>query len=525
MFDRLSSNLSSAFQRLTGRGVITEANVRDAVNDIRASLLDADVHLDLADRFVEETLSEALGRQVTKSLKPADELVGIVHDRLVAFMQAPEGAAPGIPKAPAGPTVIMMVGLQGTGKTTTAGKLAAYLKKRGRSVMLAAADLQRPAAVDQLRTVAEQVQKDLPGASRVMFYGEPERVAEYGKAVGVAVDVAKRALDLARRESIDTLIVDTAGRLHVNDALMDELERVKSAVRPHMTLLVVDAMTGQDAVTSSALFHKSLGVTGVVLSKFDSDARGGAALTARLVTGAPVLFMGVGEKLDALEEFHAQRVAGRILGMGDVVSLVEKARDEVSEEDAEKMAEKMAQGKMTLDDFLKQMRALRRMGPMKSLLGMLPGVGAALKDVNVDEKQLDRLEGMVHSMTPRERRDTALLNHSRRKRIARGAGVPVEDVSKLVKQFEAVSAFSKQMAGMGMFGQMKAMKEMRAAAAGELPGAGGAGAPGSAASFDALRAMAGGKGAPGMPGGFPGFPSRGSTHTASPKAKFKKRKK
>ncbi len=504
MFERLSEGFSSAFRRLSGKGVISDSNIAEAMGDIRTALLEADVQLEVAEEFVAEARKDALGRDVTKSLQPGQEFIGIVHDRLVAMMSPPAGIEPGIMRVSPGPTVVMLCGLQGSGKTTTCGKLAAYLKKRGRSVMVAAADLQRPAAVDQLRTVVEQVRDDSPGSARVMFYGEADKVAAYGKAVGVAVDVCRRALDSARREGVDVLILDTAGRLHVNDALMDELQHVQRATQPHHILLVLDAMTGQDAVNSAKAFHARLAVDGIVLTKFDSDTRGGAAISVLRVTGAPIRFIGVGERLDALEEFHPERIAGRILGMGDVVSLVEKAREEVSEEDAEKMAEKMAKGTLSLDDFLKQMRSLRRMGPMKQLLGLLPGVGSALKDVQIDDKQLDRVEGIVHSMTPEERRRTDLINNSRRRRIAQGAGVAQDEVSKLTKQFEAVSKISKQMAGMGLFGQMKAMKEMQAAG---QPGAGGAG-PSEA---DLARMM--------------GMGGRKSTHMTSPKAKFKQRKK
>lgn len=519
MFENLSDRFSNVLRNLSGKGKISESNVQEAMVEVRTALLEADVSQDVVDKFCADVMENAVGQKVFADIRPGQLMIKIVYDELVKTMTGGEQDEPGIMLVQPGPTVVMMCGLQGSGKTTTCGKLAAYLKKRGRSVMLAAADLQRPAAVDQLRIVAEQVRDQSPGSARVLFYGEADKVAAYGKAVGVAVDVCRRALEQARKEGVDVLILDTAGRLHVNDALMEELEAVRAVARPHQTLLVVDAMTGQDAVASARAFHQRLAVSGVILSKFDSDARGGAALSVRRVTGAPIVFMGVGEKLDALEEFHAQRVAGRILGMGDVLSLVEKARDEVSEDDAEAMAEKMAKGQLTMDDFLKQMKALRRMGPMKSLLGMLPGVGGMLKDVNIEDKQLDRIEGIVHSMTREERKSVGIISHSRRKRIARGSGVSVDEVGKLVKQFEGMAKFTKQMAGMGMFGQMKALKEMRASATddpmsamgnfGDLPGM-GAGGPGL--------------GAGGM-GGFPGFPSRGSTHTPSPKAKFKKRKK
>lgn len=506
MFERLSEGFSSALRRLSGQASITESNVREAMEDVRRALLEADVHHGLVDGFCDEILAKAVGREVTKSLKPGQEMIGIVHEALVEMIGG-EGATatqdiPGVSSLPGStsgvirvsppPTVVMMCGLQGSGKTTTCGKLAAYLKKRGRSVMLAAADLQRPAAVDQLRTVAEQVEREMPGGATVSFYGEPERVAEYGKAVGVAVTVCQNAWKAAQRAGVDTLILDTAGRLHINDELMGELQAVKRAVPPHQVFLVVDAMTGQDAVNSAKAFHERLAVDGVIMTKFDSDTRGGAALTVRKVTGAPIKFIGVGEKLEALEEFHAQRIAGRILGMGDVVSLVERAQEQVSEKEAQEMADKMAAGKMTMDDFLGQLRSLRRMGPMKQLLGMLPGVGSLIKDVNIDEKQLDQVEGMVHSMTKEERRDVALFDQSRRKRVAKGSGVKVEQVGQMVRQFETISKLTRDMAGMGAKGQLAAMKEMQAA---------------------------------GMPGvkGMPMFATKKSTHMASP-VKKKRRK-
>jgi signal recognition particle subunit SRP54 len=362
-------------------------------------------------------------------------------------------------------------------------------------VCICAADLQRPAAVEQLRIVTEGVAKDAPGNARVSFYGEPDKCAEYGKAVGVAVMVCQRALKHARQQKDDVLILDTAGRLHINNELMGELEGVRKALNPHHIFLVVDAMIGQDAVNSAREFHKRLAIDGVILTKFDSDTRGGAALSVKHVTGAPIKFIGTGEKFDALEEFHPQRMAGRILGMGDVVSLVEKAQEEVSEEEAARLAEKMAEGKFTMDDFLKQLRSIRRMGPMKQLLGMLPGVGSALKDVEVDDKQLDRLEGMVHSMTQEERDDIKLLNKSRSKRVAQGSGTAIPEVNKLKNQFEMISKMTQQMAGGGMFGKMKAMRAMSKAGA--------------------------------MPGikGLPNIGGKGSTKTVSVKSMYKQRKK
>jgi signal recognition particle subunit SRP54 len=360
--------------------------------------------------------------------------------------------------------------------------------------MLAACDLQRPAAVEQLRVVAEGVQAATGGA-RCAYYGEPERCAEYGKAVGVAVQVAQRALKAARDGGYDVLIVDTAGRLHVNDELMRELESVDRAVGAHEKLLVIDAMTGQDALASAKAFHARLAVDGLILTKFDSDTRGGAALTARKVTGAPIKFIGTGEKLDALDEFSPERIAGRILGMGDVVSLVEKAQQEVSEEEAQRLSDRMAKGEFSLDDFLSQLKTIRRMGPLKQILGLLPGVGSALKGIDIDDHQLNRLEGMVNSMTRRERNDLAVLNPSRTRRIAKGSGSKPEDVSRLAKQFEGMQKMMKQMAGMGALGRMQAMKQM-------------------------------GSMQPGM-GGMPGFNpmARGSTKTVSPKDRFRKAKK
>lgn len=567
MFERLSEGFSNALRSLAGKSEISETNVRDAMTQVRTALLDADVNTEIVDEFCADVTRSALGQKVLKSLDPGQQMIGIVHQHLIALMD-PEAAAEGrrrsepsglpgsagglptastplpgsgagpvlhntsyqtlpgaavgvgggvtplagaggpalsgsvrgVPRASPGPTVIMMCGLQGSGKTTTCGKLAAYLRKKDRSVLVAAADLQRPAAVEQLRTVVEQVAKDAPGNTAVEFYGEPEKAAAYGKAVGVAVDVCRNAVRVARERKIDTVILDTAGRLHINDELMGELSGVKNATLPHQVYLVVDAMTGQDAVNSARMFHQRLNVDGVILTKFDSDTRGGAALTVRKVTGAPIKFIGTGEKLDQIEEFHAERIAGRILGMGDVVSLVEKAQEQVSEAEAQRMADKMAKGQLTMEDFLEQLRSLRRMGPMKQLLGMLPGVGSMLKDVEIEEKQLDRLEGIVNSMTPQERKDISIFNHSRRRRVARGAGVKVEEVGQMVKQFEMVSRMTKQVAGLGMMGRVKAMKEM--------------------------RSMAGSGALPGMPNlsGLPGFGGKGSTRVEVPKGRFKKRK-
>jgi len=495
MFDRISDGVSSAFRKLSGQATISESNVREAMDEVRTALLEADVQIDVADEFCQGVISDAVGREVAKSLEPGQEMIGIVNRRLIDLLGGDPnakseqqlaaeamiaGSIPGqkpgakatpplIRKTPGGPTVIMMCGLQGSGKTTTCGKLAGYLKKRGRTVMLAAADLQRPAAVEQLQIVSQGA-GELPGGATVTFYGEPDKVGAYGEKVGVAVDVCKRAYKAAKEAGVDVLILDTAGRLHVNDELMGELHAVAKALKPEHVFLVVDAMTGQDAVNSAKAFHERLAVDGVILTKFDSDTRGGAALSVKKVTGATIKFIGVGEKLDALEEFHAERMAGRILGMGDVVSLVEKVQEEVSEEEAEAMQAKMAKGEMTMDDFLKQMKSLRRMGSMKSLLGMLPGVGSMMKDVDIDEKQLDRTEAMIKSMTADERAKPDLINVSRRKRIARGSGGDQQDVGKLVKQVGMVNNLTKRMGGMGG-GKMAAAQQM--AESGNLAGMAG----------------------------------------------------
>ncbi|MEQ8850556.1 MAG: signal recognition particle protein [Phycisphaerales bacterium] len=507
MFDRLSDGFNGVFRKLSGKGSISEANVREAMDEVRTALLEADVQYDVVETFCERVMADAVGREVTKSLKPGQEMIGIVNRRLVellggdpdadpseAMTPGGMGAGPGILKVSPGPTVIMMCGLQGSGKTTTCGKLAAMLKKQGRSVMLCAADLQRPAAVEQLETVAQQAD-ELPGGAQVRFYGEPDQVGAYGERVGVAVDVCQRALKAAREAGVDVLILDTAGRLHVNDDLMGELHAVRGVLNPHHIFLVVDAMTGQDAVKSAKAFHERLEVDGVILTKFDSDTRGGAALSVKHVTGAPIRYIGIGEKLDAIEPFHAERMAGRILGMGDVVSLVEKAQQEVTEEEAEKLQEKMAKGELTMDDFLKQMRSLRRMGPMKQLMGMLPGVGSMLKDIDIDEKQLDRTEAMVQSMTPEERARPELIKGKRQKRIASGSGNEQPAVGQLVKQFGLLNKMTKQMSGMS--------GSARVAAAKQLAG--------------------GGMG--GMMSGMPGMATKGSTKSSSRGVKKRKPKK
>ncbi|MEM9420281.1 MAG: signal recognition particle protein [Planctomycetota bacterium] len=504
MFNNLSDKFEGALRKLSGKGKISESNVREAMEEVREALLEADVHYEVAESFCGNVLDKAVGAEVLDAVEPGQQMIKIVNDELIELLGGERSVDPetGQIIAPEhimyvepGPTVLMMSGLQGSGKTTTCGKLAGYLKKKGKSVMLCAADLQRPAAVTQLQVLTEQVEAEVEGTGSVQFYGEPDKVAAYGEAVGVAVDVCRNALKAAKREKVDVLILDTAGRLHIDEDLMGELRRVNAAVMPHQIFLVIDAMTGQDAVNSAKAFNDQLELDGVILTKFDSDTRGGAALSVKSVTGKPIRFIGVGEKLDNLEEFHADRIASRILGMGDIVSLVEKAQEQVSEEEAMALQEKMAKGQLTMEDFLKQLKQLRRMGSMKSLLGMLPGVGKQLKDIDLDDKQIDRTEAIINSMTKAERKDVKLLDNSRRRRISRGSGTDQKDVSQLVKGFDMISGMSKQMAGMGAMNRLSAMKNM--AAAGGPPGMGGM---------------------PGMPG------RKGSSKAQQKNNKFKQRK-
>ncbi len=454
MLENLTDRFNNVFRSLSGRGKITQANVAEAMQEVRNALLEADVHYEVVKDFCDRVMAKAEGEQVLTSLKPSQQMIKIVHDELVGLMGPVDTH---IMYVKPGPTVIMMSGLQGSGKTTTCGKLAAYLKKKGRSCMLAAVDLQRPAAVEQLRTLAEQVEDEVTGGGTVRFYGEPDKCREYGKAVGVAVKVARNALKAARKAGVDVLLLDTAGRLHINDELMGELRQINQVLQPHQIYLVIDAMTGQDAVNSAKAFNEQLELDGVILTKTDSDTRGGAALSVKSVTGKPLKFVGTGEKLDGLEEFHPDRMASRILGMGDVVSLVEKAQQQVSEEEAAQLQEKMAQGKLTMDDFLSQLRSVRKMGSMKSLLGMLPGVGSQLKDIDMDDAQLNQTEAIIQSMTHDERKDPDLLTNSRRRRIARGSGTEAGDVSQLMKGFDMVSNMTRQMSNMSGLQRLRAL--------------------------------------------------------------------
>lgn len=427
-FESLSEKLSGVFKKLRGKGVLTEADINEAMREVKLALLEADVNYKVVKEFVADVKEKALGEEVLKSLTPGQQVVKIVNDELVALMG---GGSSKLTYSPSGFTTILMVGLQGTGKTTTCAKLAAYLKKQGKHPMLAACDVQRPAAIDQLEVVGGQV--DVP----VFCDRESKDPA----------DIALRARKEAERKGLDMLIVDTAGRLHVDEALMEELKEVKKAVKPHEILLVVDAMTGQDAVTAAEAFHEAMGIDGIVMTKLDGDTRGGAALSVKSVTGRPIKFIGMGEKLDALEPFYPDRMASRILGMGDVMSLIEKAQEAVDEEKAAELEKRLAKNQFTLEDFLDQIGQIKGMGGLGKVLNMLPGVQGKVSEDDMDagEKEFRSMEAIIQSMTPEERKKPDLLNASRRKRIAAGAGVTVAKVNQLIKKYEDTKKLMKQL--------------------------------------------------------------------------------
>jgi len=435
MLSNLSQKLSATFARLRGKGRVTEADLDIALREVRLALLEADVNFKIAKEFIARIREKALGASVLESLSPDQQVIAIVRDELQELLG---GTTHRINWASRPPTVILMAGLQGTGKTTTCAKLAALLKRDGKKPLLVACDVYRPQAILQLQTVGRQV-------------GVP--VYEEGK--GNPVHIAQRGLAHAREKGLDVVIVDTAGRLHVDAEMMEEVRRIAAEISPHETLLALDAMTGQDAVTAAAAFHETLPLTGVVLTKMDGDARGGAILSVRSVTGVPVKFIGTGEKLDALETFHPDRMAGRILGMGDVLSLIEKAEQQLDVKQAAQMEAKMREGNFDFEDFLSQMREMRKMGPMENLLGMLPGANKLPANaLQVDEKAMKRVEAIVLSMTPKERRDPELINGSRKKRIAAGSGTSVQEVNKLLNQFRDMRKMMRQLAAM-QSGKMK----------------------------------------------------------------------
>jgi len=428
MFDSLSDKLSAIFTRLRGRGRLTEADVAEALREVRLALLEADVNFRVVKDFIARVRERAVGQEVLESLTPAQMVVKILHEELIALL----GPGETIRFAPSPPTVIMLCGLQGSGKTTTAAKLALWVRKRGRNPLLVACDIYRPAAIRQLQVLGGQL-----------------NVPVYKAAEGVAPPaIATDAVAHAGRSGFDVVILDTAGRLHINDEMMAELEQVQAAVHPAETLLVVDAMTGQDAVNFAQEFHARLAVDGFIMTKLDGDARGGAALSIRAVTGVPIKFVGLGEKMDALDVFHPDRMASRILGMGDVLSLIEKAEQALDQKKAAELERRLRENRFDLNDFLEQLQQMRRMGPMDQILGMIPGMNR-LKGVQVDERQLARHEAMVRAMTPEERSDPSILNGSRKRRIALGSGVTVQEVNQFLRQFELMRQLVHQIAGSG----------------------------------------------------------------------------
>jgi len=437
MFDSLSSKLQNAFRNLRGLGKISEGNVTDALREVRMALLEADVNFKVARDFIDRVKGKSLGAEVVQGVQPGQQIVKIIHDELVELLGSQNAAL----SLGGNPTCLMMVGLHGSGKTTSSGKLARLLKKQGRAPLLVAADVYRPAAMDQLETLGKQL--EIP---TFVKRGETD-----------VLKIAREALSFANTNGRNVVIFDTAGRLQIDEPLVQELVRLRDLVKPQEILLVLDAATGQEAVNVATHFDQALQITGSILTKLDGDARGGAALSMKSVTGKPIKFAGVGEKLDEFEPFHPERMASRILGMGDVVSLVEKAAEAVSEDEAKRMEEKMRKGEFTLDDFLEQLRAMKKLGSLENIVKMLPGGGEALKqmDINKQEKEFKRMEGMVCSMTKKERLNPAILNASRRRRIAAGSGVTVTELNTMLNKFFQMQTMMKKMGKMSkLMGKM-----------------------------------------------------------------------
>ncbi|TCZ59847.1 signal recognition particle protein [Roseicella aquatilis] len=445
MFEALSSKLNGVFDRLRRRGALSEADVQEALREVRVALLEADVALPVVKDLTAKVRERAVGAEVLKSVSPAQQVIKIVNDALVEALGGGEAdtGARGIDLNAPAPVPLLMVGLQGSGKTTTSGKIALRLKNRDKKkVLLASLDVHRPAAQLQLETLAKQVGV----ASLPIVAGQ------------TPLQIAGRAMDLARRELFDVVVLDTAGRLAIDEALMAEVAEVKAFAQPHETLLVVDAMTGQDAVNTARAFQDKVGVTGIVMTRIDGDARGGAALSMRAVTGAPIKLLGAGEKLDALEDFHPDRIAGRILGMGDIVSLVERAAETIDRDEAEKLAARMQKGQFSLDDYASQLKQIGKMGSLSGILGMLPGIGKMkqqIEDANLDNSMLKRQAAIISSMTPKERRAPDIIKASRKKRIAAGSGTSVQEVNRLLKNFDDMSAMMKRMNKLGQKGLMR----------------------------------------------------------------------
>ena len=426
LFSSLSERLNHIFSKLTKHGRLTELEIKGAMREVRIALLEADVNIFVAKKFIADVSEKAVGQEILKSLNPAQQVIKIVNEELIALMGS-SNAKLAVADRP--PTVIMMCGLQGAGKTTLCGKLAVYLKKQGKKPLLVAGDIYRPAAINQLQVV-----------------GKKAGVEVFEKGTQSPVKTAKQAIEQARSMGYDTVIIDTAGRLHIDEALMQELDNINTAVSPDEILLTVDSMTGQDAVNVAETFNKRLEVTGVILTKLDGDTRGGACLSIKAVTGKPIKFIGVGEKLTDLEPFYPDRMASRILGMGDVLSLIEKAQEAVSEEEAKKMEKKLREASFTLEDYLVQFDSLKKMGGIASVMGMMPGMGKLkIKESDFDEKKIEKLKAMILSMTKKERERPEIINSSRKKRIAAGSGTTVQDINQLLKQFEQTKLMMKQL--------------------------------------------------------------------------------
>ena len=450
-FEGLTEKLSAAFKKLRSKGRLTEADVKDAMREIRLALLEADVSYKVVKDFVKKVTERAVGSDVLESLTPAQMIVKIVNEELVALMGS-ENAKIAI--APKPPTIVMLVGLQGAGKTTNGAKLAGLMKKDGKHPLLVACDVYRPAAIQQLEVVGGQL-------------GIP--VFQMGTAN--PVDIAKAAVEHAKKEGYDMVFLDTAGRLHVDETLMEELSNIKETVHPNEILLVVDAMTGQDAVNAATAFNNQLDIDGVMLTKLDGDARGGAALSVKAVTGKPIKFVGTGEKLDQIEPFHPSRMASRILGMGDVLTLIEKAEAAMDQKKAQDLEQRLRKNKFTLQDFYDQLVQLKSMGSITDILGMMPGMNAgALKNVQVDEKALSRTEAIILSMTPYERENPGVINHSRKQRIAAGAGVQVQQINALLKQFDDMQKLMRQLTGPGASKKMKRLQKSGMGGMGNMGG-------------------------------------------------------
>lgn len=425
LFSSLSEKFNHIFSKLTKRGRLTELEIKEAMREVRIALLEADVNYMVVKDFVKNVSEKAVGDEVLKSLTPAQQVIKIVKDELISLMSSNNQK---LAVSPAPPTVIMMCGLQGAGKTTMCAKLSAYLKKSGKKPLLVACDIYRPAAINQLQVVGKQANTEV-----------------FERGTQNPVKTAKQAVEHALKQGYDTVIIDTAGRLHINEELMNELKSIKKEVNPAEILLVVDAMTGQDAVTVAESFNKDLDVTGVILTKLDGDTRGGAALSIKAITGKPIKFTGVGEKIGDIEPFYPDRIASRILGMGDVLSLIEKAQEAVSEEQAKEMEKKFRENSFTLDDYLMQIENIKKMGNIKDILGMIPGIGGKIKNLDIDENQLKVNKAIIQSMTPQERRNPDIIKASRRQRIAKGSGTSIQQVNQLLKQFEQSKEMMKQM--------------------------------------------------------------------------------